>query len=1061
MAGGPVTLLFTDLVDSTALLQRVGDERAHRILRAHRQLLRAALAGHGGREVKWLGDGLLTTFASVADAVRCAVSMQQAARGRTAGERLGLRVGLHVGEVLADEDDYVGTSVVLARRLCDRAGAGQILCSGVVVELLRGRHAFRFAGVGALELKGFPEPMPVYEVGYEADDPAALLRQTPFAGRTAELRRLAQRLDQARAGRGGVVLLMGEPGIGKTRTLEEFAEQARAQGALVLWGRCYEGDAGRPYGPFAEAFAEHARTVASEPLRADLGLGAAPLTRLVPGLRERLPDLPEPVALEPYEERIRLLDAVAQFLLALGARSPTVLVLDDLHWADQSTVALLRHVARFAPRGRLLVAGAYRDVEIDRAHPLADALGTLPRETSYEQVALTGLEAGAVRALVDSVTDRPMPAAWVDTLARETSGNPFFIREVLLHLVQQGSWPEPVRGENPAPALAVPETVRQVIDRRLERLSESARRLLGVAAAFTAGVRFEVARCAARLDEGVALHALDEALGAQLLTTKAGGDTYDFSHALVRHTLYEALSPARQVRLHRQIAEAMEAVWGERAAEHAAEIARHYLLSATLPGAERGVPHCLAAAEQAERSAAFADAAAQLRATLELLPATAPEHFQVQARLGLALVWALRFDDAVAVANDAATRIADLENPSAAADYLARVVTALDETGASSHAATLARRGLEYVGERRDPTWALLKAVDIIERETKDRSGPGIPLDTPERREVAAIFEHAQVPALQVAWFFLQFSSRAELESRGLDAARYFATGQYRRSIRKLREEVPEIARAGKIGREAWAWATTARLHVALGEFDQALAARRTGVSLADRLPLASAYPDHFVAGEHEWRMAMDEGWDAPMEAVGGTTSQRPVQAWFRAAFQASIACAHARMGRAERAMRRLSSVLPAIERAPAWASNYVRLVCHAAETLWLTERTDWVDLIERNLREKVIEPDFHYVMEDGRLALARLCALQHRFEEAIEWFAKARTVLDAQGARPLRAIVDYDEALMYARRAAPGDAARGQSLAEVALRQFRALGMPGWIRRAETLLGGEATTVP
>jgi class 3 adenylate cyclase len=126
MSGAPVTLLFTDLVESTALLQRLGDERAQRVLQVHRQLLRAALASHGGTEVKWLGDGLLTTFASPADGVRCAVTMAQRAPRPMAGERLGLRLGLHVGEALPDEaQDYVGTPVVLAKRLCDRATAGR------------------------------------------------------------------------------------------------------------------------------------------------------------------------------------------------------------------------------------------------------------------------------------------------------------------------------------------------------------------------------------------------------------------------------------------------------------------------------------------------------------------------------------------------------------------------------------------------------------------------------------------------------------------------------------------------------------------------------------------------------------------------------------------------------------------------------------------------------------------------------------------------------------------------------------------------------------------------
>src|SRR5262249_12081957 len=374
-------------------------------------------------------------------------------------------------------------AVVVARRLCDRAAAGQILCSGLVVELLGGRKAFRFGEVGALELKGLAAPVGAYEGDYERDDPAAGRRRTPVTGRAVELGRLERRWGGARGGRGGVVMLVGEPGIGKTRTLEEFAETARAAEALVLWGRWYEGEAARRYGPFAEAIAEYARKADAETLRGDLGPGAVPLARLVPALKERLPDLPEPASLQPDEERTRLIDAVTQCLLAVASRRPTVLVLDDLHWADAGTVALLRHVARFAPRGRLLVVGAYRDVEVGRAHPLADVLGVLPRDTTYDQLALGGLEPAAVQALLEAVADQEVAHRLVATITRETSGNPFFIRAVLLHLLDEGllapdgaSW----RLASNLDRIGLPDTVRQVIERRLVRISEAASRLLRV-----------------------------------------------------------------------------------------------------------------------------------------------------------------------------------------------------------------------------------------------------------------------------------------------------------------------------------------------------------------------------------------------------------------------------------------------------------------------------------------------------------------------------------------------------------------------------------------------------
>jgi tetratricopeptide (TPR) repeat protein len=577
--------------------------------------------------------------------------------------------------------------------------------------------------------------------------------------------------------------------------------------------------------------------------------------------------------------------------------------------------------------------------------------------------------------------------------------------------------------------------------------------LLRVAAAFTGGIDFEVTRRVAGLEERAALDALDAALGAQLLAA-AGGPTaaYDFTHALVRHTLYEGLSPARQVRLHRAIAETMEAAYGDAAIEHAAEIARHYHRSATLPGAERGVPFCMAAADQAERSAAFADVAGHLRAALDLLPAKSAERPRVLARLGLALAYALRFDEAVGTARDAAAEIAETESRQAAASYLMEAIYALRDAGAATSVGALCQRGLDYVGKIRDATGAVLKTFEAVDRQANDPAGLGISVDTEEGGDITEILK-ASAMLWAVPSSFLAWRSRADILNGDPFPEYDFRVGEYRSGLPLLREAAEQSEQQGKIGRAVEAWASVARFHAALGEFAAAQEARNRGATLAERLPEPSIATAQLIGAEDEWRLAMDEGWDFPMQRVGPRPGEGQPRRVYRAANVAAIARMHAHMGRVEPAMRRLSSVLLAIERAPGWAENYPRIACDAAETLWLTERTDHIEVIERNLREKVIDPDFRYPMMDGRLALARLCALQQRIDEAADWFAKARTVLDEQGARPLRAIVDYDEALMYARRGGPGDPERARPLLDAALRQFRSLGMPGWIRRAEALL--------
>jgi len=632
-----VTILFTDLVSSTELLQRAGDERAQRIFKAHHRLLSEAVRAHGGHEVKWLGDGLMVAFDSARDAALCAIAMQQAARRPAAGERLEIRVGLHVGDAFHDESDYFGTPVVIARRLCDKADAGQIYASDLVVRLLDGRHEIAFEDLGALALKGIDAAVHAHEVRYE-HDPLAMLAVTPFVGRENVIGALSQKLDEARGGKGSLVMLVGEPGIGKTRAATEFREHARQSGALVLSGRCYDGDWAAPFSPFMEAIRDYALEVAPEELRERLGADASVLARIVPALHERLDGIPDPPPIPTDGERYRLLEAAGDFFARLAASRPLVLMLDDLHWADKGTIAMLRQIARFAPQHKLLLIGAYRDVELDRTHPLADALQAIRRETNYERIVLKGLGAADVGELLNLVAEQAVPEQFAKAISDETGGNPFFIREVMLHLVEERKIVQEDGRWVAATAIAdmrIPEGVREVIGRRLSRVSEPCGRMLTVASALTAGFTWEVMSALAELDDAALLDAIDEALGAQLVVERELG-RYDFTHALIRHTLYEELSTPRRVLLHRRIGEALERLYAQEVEPYLAELAHHFCQDAG-GNPEKALDYCARAGARAAASLSYDEAASMYERAQELAAAAYPEDPALRIELMLQL----------------------------------------------------------------------------------------------------------------------------------------------------------------------------------------------------------------------------------------------------------------------------------------------------------------------------------------------------------------------------------------------------------------------------------------
>jgi class 3 adenylate cyclase/tetratricopeptide (TPR) repeat protein len=705
-----VTVLFTDVEGSTELRQRRGDAVADEILRVHEELVRRALREHGGEPVVFLGDGFMAGFRSAVDAVACAVAIQRGLeehRRREPDRRVRVRIGLHAGDVTVRGGTLFGQAVHAAARVTAEAAGEQILASSAVRELAADGGAPPFVDRGLFWLKGFPHRWRLYEVAWrtaEGPVPApAPAAATPLVEREQERADLRRAVRSALGGEGSVVLVSGEAGVGKSRLVGEVAAEAEAWGMAVLVGSCVEMEGASPYLPFVEILEEALLGPRSlEGFRVAVGDAASELARIVPALARALPDVGPPLDLPPEQARRYLWVSVEEFLARAARHRPLLLVLEDLHWADASTLQLIQHLAPVLPTVPILLVGTYRDVEVGPA--LAATIAELTRRRLVGRIALRRLSRAGVGALLGAMAGHEPPEGLVRLIHGETDGNPFFVEEVFSHLVESGRLLDGDGGFRPdlrLDELDVPESVRLAVGARLARLSGPGREVLGAAAVLGRTFDPSLVERVAGLPADAVFDALDEAERVHLVgPSHPQGARLSFSHELIRQTLLAETPTLRRQRLHARAAAALEETYPDDLEAHAADLAHH--LSRSGPGTDpaRLVRFLRIAGDRAMQAAAFEGALAHYEDALALLPEEdAAARADLLERQAMALRSVGRWDEALRAMDGALGLYEALGRSEAVGGLCWAMVYQLAWAARFEEAIALAQRGLAALGD--------------------------------------------------------------------------------------------------------------------------------------------------------------------------------------------------------------------------------------------------------------------------------------------------------------------------------------------------------------------------
>ena len=1082
-----LTIMMTDIVGSAAQRRARGGRDADDILGLQADVVHDKVTAFGGSVRKSLGDGFLISFPSTVAAVSAAAAIERALHEYNIANpqrTVEIRIGLHVGEVAERDGDLLGQAVHVAARVMAEAAGGQILTSDDVRKQAEPQVDWSFLDSGLFWLRGFPERWRLYEVSWNdsaagARPTAVSARLTPFVERDAERAILRRLVDDALAGDGALALVAGEPGVGKSRLVAEICDEAQVRGMRVLTGHCVEMSGAPPYMPYVEII-EQAISNPRSPLalRQALGDVAAEIARIAPALRRVFPDIPPPVEVPAELARRYVWNSLSEFVDRAAQGQPLLLVLEDLHWADESTVLLTEYLAPLLSDMPVLVLGTYRDIEVDVHHPLARVIGELGRRSLVELVSLRRLSFDGVRAMLRALAAQPAPEELTRFIHRETEGNPFFVEEVYLHLVESGVLLDEhgqLRGDLRLDEVSAPESIKLVLGQRLDRLASSIREVLVVAAVSGRMFTPEVVGEVAGVSEDALVDAFDVAERARLITSGKSAGELMFSHELIRQTLLSGVSAVKRQRLHLRTAEAISRRHPDDLEAHAGDLAYHLSRAGRYGDRASLVRYLKIAGDRAFDAAAFDDAVGHLEHAL-LLISSADQlgRAQLLERLAMALRSVGRWDDALRTMDEALDRYETLGQVEAIGRLGWAMVYQLVWSARLVEGVQVGQRTLAALGNTVSADkarvlsalgWALSVSGDYAAARATFDQARALAEQVGNERALADVLHMQTLHHLAYAEFAdgIRIGMRAaevfERESAlwGLCSVQAFVIYQdgtlgSREQATRLADKALGIAeRLGHLG--AAFMVLLDRIREAAIRADlplvEALGPQILDIGERGGLPwryvgyiylgLAAHWRGNAERAEAEFRNAVEL---EPPGAIGGQS--------------VSLLARHlAYQGRAEEVLELFESTrstLPSLDRTSgvgSWNSMF-----GFVEALYLCGLNEEAAALSP-LVEGVLALGRGWITFDGRLVETRAgiaAAAARRWDEAERYFGMARKLAEQMSNRLELADLHRLHARMLLDRGGTGDDARAAEMLETALAAYRDFGIPAYETESERL---------